>query len=376
MSKIITLFSHKGGVGKTTTAQNVAVSLTKQGKNVLLIDADAQMNLTASVLGLSDSVEYADTNESQWNDMCAKYTNIKEYLDWYTTQERKTHSLSINLFNYEPHNIYSDLFDTDKRGRLSLLLGHIKIFEIESKLYSISTNKALQDSSEFYLIQQAIKDLGKNYDYIIIDTSPSASSILNGTFLMMSDYFMCPVLPNFFSLQAIDNLQEVIKNWISSLDCFRASTNIRGLAFQPKFLGVIINVAKRFKKGESRDVTIYAEQWRKKINTSLEKYYKYAIDSERVITKSTFRDIFQDSNPFIISEVCDFTGNLRSVSEITGIPIVDLNNAIVKDGCEKLELRPFTIQKVRKNTKDDHYKRAYEEACKSYSYIAESIAKL
>jgi chromosome partitioning protein len=60
MSPIISLFNHKGGVSKTTTAFNLGWALAGRGKQVLIVDADPQCNLTGTVLGFDGISDFAD----------------------------------------------------------------------------------------------------------------------------------------------------------------------------------------------------------------------------------------------------------------------------------------------------------------------------
>ena len=55
MAKIIALFNNKGGVSKTTTCFNLGWMLAEHGKQVVMVDADPQCNLTGMVLDLSEN---------------------------------------------------------------------------------------------------------------------------------------------------------------------------------------------------------------------------------------------------------------------------------------------------------------------------------
>ena len=80
MGSIITVFSHKGGVGKTTLVHNLGYILADRGKRVLLVDADPQMNLTSAVAGFTDSVTYGEDGSEPWLEFLSTYPNLSSFI--------------------------------------------------------------------------------------------------------------------------------------------------------------------------------------------------------------------------------------------------------------------------------------------------------
>ena len=276
MAKIITLFNHKGGVGKTTLAHNMAFSLSDVDKKVLLIDADPQMNLTAAMYGLSTSIEYSTDEDSKWSQNCEKYISLSEYLDVYLRGE------STSKIKYRANSKSSS-------GFVELISGSIDLAENEGDLYQVIKNANTYTKGIAHKFQQALSDTKKAYDFIIVDTSPSASSIINALHVMSSDYLITPVSPAFFSLQAIDNLSNILKNWSEILQPYQTTTGFRGINFEVKFLGLVVQLAKRF-KGGGKQWTTHATEWIKEVNGSVKKFHKFALQRGHSVTESEFKN--------------------------------------------------------------------------------------
>jgi cellulose biosynthesis protein BcsQ len=251
MTKIITLFNHKGGVSKTTTTFNLGWMLAELGNKVLLVDADPQCNLSGLILG---------------------YKGEDEFDNYYSHDAHNNLKAGLSpAFEAIPEKIKPvNCTPVPDCENLLLLPGHIGISEYDVALGiaqelsgSIQTLQNLPGSI-YYLV--SITAAQYNTDFVIFDLNPSLSAF-NQNILMTSDYFIVPNSPDYFSVMALESLKRILPRWKNWSD--RASDNpiLQNATYpfprkDPKFLG---NVIQNFRL-RMGGPTVGFRQWINRIN--------------------------------------------------------------------------------------------------------------
>lgn len=170
MTKVIALANQKGGVGKTTTAVNLGIGLVKEGKKVLLVDADAQGNLT-------DSLGY-----------------------------REPDSIPVSLATLLVKTMMEESYDSQEgilqhQEGVALIPGNIELSAVEVSLVNTMSRETILCSY--------IDQVKSNYDYVLIDCMPSLG-MLTINALAAADSVIIPVQAHYLPAKGMAQLLQTI----------------------------------------------------------------------------------------------------------------------------------------------------------------------
>ena len=168
-AQVICITNQKGGVGKTTTAVNLAYYLAKSKYNILLIDFDPQGNATS---GLGIEKNNKNTVKFTMTDVILGQASLKDAI-----LETKYKNFHLAPTTPELANAEVEMANMNKK---------------------------------FVRLRDAINSVKENYDYIIIDSPPSLSLLtVNG--MIASNYLLLPVQTEFYTLEGVAQLLESMK---------------------------------------------------------------------------------------------------------------------------------------------------------------------
>lgn len=168
--KVVSIANQKGGVAKTTTTVNLGIGLAKEGKKVLVIDADPQGSLTAS-LGFrdQDSIKYT---------LATVMSKIKHDENFDPEEGLLHHSEGVDLL---PSNIELANLEVDLAGEMS----------------------------REYILKQLIEVIRDRYEYILIDCAPSLGMVTINA-LAASDSILIPCQAGYLPTKGLAQLIKTI----------------------------------------------------------------------------------------------------------------------------------------------------------------------
>jgi cellulose biosynthesis protein BcsQ len=230
----LTLFNHKGGVGKTTLTVNVAAGLVDLGKRVLIVDADPQCNISSFFLP-----------ESTLDDILGE-SNDEESGGTIWSAVRPVVQGTGDVAEVPAHAVAGD--------GLWLVVGDVLLAAYEEELPSAWTDSFARKPRGYAVmgaLHRAVSKIALRYqaDIVLYDVGPNVGP-LNRAILLGCDSFVTPVAPDLFSLRALSSVGMAVARWIQDWRTVQVlcSDEKRAelLPGAPRYLGYIVSAFKAY----------------------------------------------------------------------------------------------------------------------------------
>lgn len=298
----VTIFNHKGGVGKTTLTMNIASALADIGRKVLLVDSDPQCNLTSYLFSDSDVDKLLDDSDS-----------IEGATIWSAVKPVSEAIGEIKIIK------------TLKRWeRLYVIPGDIRLSQFEADLnefWAQCFQRKVKGFRGVSAISELVNSISNklNIDYVFYDTGPNIGA-LNRSILLDCDYFIIPAACDLFSLRALKTLGRTMAEWITSWETITAIApeKIYLLPGRPTFLGYI---PERFK--------IYGGRVVDEQSRFLSRIEKEIFGQIVSVLRNIDHDLApRNMHQLKLGEIKDY-GKIMQASQIEGVPLYDVKSAPV-----------------------------------------------
>jgi len=247
----LTLFNHKGGVGKTTLTVNLADAFAEAGKTVLVVDADPQCNLTSFYLEEAVLEQLLGDSNDEGSGQTL-WSAVKPVV------EGRGPVVEISTRPVPDNNA------------IFLLPGDVLLSEYEEELAAAWTEcfaRRTRGYDVMTALAQVVNKIGQRVHahICLYDVGPNVGA-LNRAILLDCDFFVTPVAADLFSLRALSTVGRSMAKWIRDWHTVRelasAADQARLLLGRPKYLGYI---ASAYKVSSGRNPANPHAEWERKI---------------------------------------------------------------------------------------------------------------